>query len=145
MFARALVGILFPPIKMSLLELFLLIVVALPQKSPLCYVFLLLTPPLKWSELVLIIGLKPRSIAVALAFSLLFLLVLIIGLKPQSIAVALAFSLLFPLVLIFFSANHSRASTDKHTSFYQRAIQIASEGLIKSPDFGSSKHLRLIF
>ena len=66
-------------------------IVAFPHQPPLCHVLLLPTPPLKRPELVLAVALKLRSIAMALALSL-----------------------LFPLALTTSSTPYSRASPNRH-------------------------------
>ena len=60
----------------------------------------------------------------------------------QSIAVALALFISFPLMLSALFAPHSRAQTNKHPFFHQKAIQTAPENFMGSPDFGLNEASR---
>ena len=101
--AEALVGILFSPAKMSLLELLPLRAVALLYQLPLCHVLLLPTPPLQWPDLVFAESLvKTPHRSSASTMSLLNKLQ-----KLWSIAIALALPLSLLLALTASSAPHS--------------------------------------
>ena len=143
MLARAYVRTLLPPAKMSLLELLPLKAVALSYKPPLWHMLLLLTP-LKWPELMLIVALVKTFYRLSAAIMSLLN-------KPQElrlIAVAFALLLLFLLALTAFSsALYSNKKLFTKLKELQpmntppstkEPFKTAPEGLIGSPDFGSS-------